>query len=42
LSQQTGTNVVDLNKQIQQSLGIQNPTGKISDADVDAIIAKLG
>lgn len=38
----SGTKVLDLNKQIQQSLGNTQPTGQISDAEIDAILAKLG
>lgn len=34
--------VVNTNTQIQTSLGIQTPTGQITDADIDAILAKLG
>jgi len=37
-----GVNVSDLNKQIQQSLGNQQPTGQITDTEIDAILAKLG
>jgi len=33
--------MVDTIKQVQQSVGIQNPTGQITDTDVDALIAKL-
>lgn len=34
--------VVNTNTQIQTSLGVQTPTGQITDADIDAILAKLG
>jgi hypothetical protein len=37
-----GVNVSDLNKQIQQSLGNQQPTGQITDTEIDAILTKLG
>lgn len=33
--------MTDTIKQVQQSVGIQNPTGQITDTDVDALIAKL-
>ena len=33
--------IVDTTKQIQQSLGIQNPTGQLTTSDVDMIISKL-
>lgn len=35
-------NVVNLNTEIQTSLGVQTPTGQLTDADIDAILAKLG
>ena len=38
----SGTKVLDLNKQIQQYLGNQQPTGQITDTDIDAILTKLG
>ena len=34
--------VTNLNTQIQTSLGIQTPTGQLTDTDIDAILAKLG
>lgn len=34
--------VTSINKQIQQYLGNQQPTGQITDADIDAILTKLG
>lgn len=37
----TPQQMTDTIKQVQQSVGIQNPTGQITDADVDALIAKL-
>jgi len=33
--------ITDTIKQVQQSVGIQNPTGQITDTDVDTLIAKL-
>ena len=36
--QQVTTN----NKLIQTSLGVQQPTGQLTTADIDAIITKLG
>ena len=38
----SGTNVSDINTQIQQLLGNQSPTGQITDADIDLILTKLG
>lgn len=38
----SGVRVSDLNKQIQQSLGNQKPTGQITDAEIDTILTKLG
>lgn len=38
----SGSNVSDINTQIQQSLGNQAPTGQITDADIDLILTKLG
>lgn len=38
----SSTNVSDINIQIQQLLGNQSPTGKITDADIDLILTKLG
>ena len=39
---QPNTQVIELNKQIQQLLGNQQPTGQITDTDIDAILTKLG
>jgi len=33
--------ITDTIKQVQQSVGIQNPTGQMTDTDVDTLIAKL-
>jgi len=38
----SGNQVSALNKQIQQLLGNQSPTGKITDAEIDSILTKLG
>lgn len=40
--QQFATQTTQLNTQIQTSLGTQKPTGQLTDADIDAILAKLG
>lgn len=37
-----GNQTAGLNKQIQQLLGNQLPTGKITDAEIDVILTKLG
>jgi hypothetical protein len=39
---QTNSQLITLNKQIQQSLGNQKPTGQITDAEIDSILVKLG
>lgn len=41
-SSQFTQDVVNTNTQIQTSLGVQTPTGQITDADIEAILAKLG
>jgi hypothetical protein len=38
---QSNSQLIELNKQIQQLLGNQAPTGKITDTDIDAILSKL-
>lgn len=38
----SNTQLIDLNKQIQQSLGNQQPTGQITNTEIDAILTKLG
>jgi hypothetical protein len=38
----SNTQLIDLNKQIQQSLGNQQPTGQITDTEIDTILTKLG
>lgn len=38
----SGTNTAQLTTQIQTSLGTATPTGQITDADIDAILLKLG
>lgn len=42
LSQQRNSQLMDLNKQIQQLLGNQTPTGKLTDDDINNIMIKLG
>jgi hypothetical protein len=37
----SGNQLTNINKQIQQLLGNQAPTGKITDTDIDAILSKL-
>ena len=39
---QSTQDVTNLNTQIQTSLGVQTPTGQLTDTDIDAILAKLG
>lgn len=41
-TQQFAQQVTNYNKTIQTSLGSQKPTGQITDADLDNILAKLG
>lgn len=41
-SQQPNQEVTNYNTQIQQSLGVQQPSGAITDADLDNILTKLG
>ena len=38
----SGNQLTNINKQIQQLLGNQSPTGKITDAEIDSILTKLG
>ena len=33
--------MTDTIKQVQQTIGVQNPTGQITDSDIDALITKL-
>lgn len=40
--QQSTNNTINYTKQIQQSLGSTNATGKITDTDIDSILTKLG
>lgn len=37
----TPNQIVDTIKQVQQTIGVQNPTGQITDSDIDALITKL-
>lgn len=39
---QFNQDIINTNTQIQTSIGVQSPTGQMTDADIDAILAKLG